>query len=147
MNCWSVDSCREHIGDTRLLKRLDVWGALLGVGMPFTALTRSLGRLTSLGAFNPARCNSAEQHLAAVTARFSDANAMKVCSVSASMQVVFRISFSECIAAVHELLIAQRDEGSNQCSRCQSMPGMPGCRASPCVQRRPHFCKMQQRQY
>jgi hypothetical protein len=42
--------CREHVGDTRLLKSLEVWGALLDVGMPFTALTRSLGRLTSLGA-------------------------------------------------------------------------------------------------
>jgi hypothetical protein len=49
LNTAHCDGCREHIGDTQLLKSLDVWGALLDVGMPFTALTRSLGRLTSLG--------------------------------------------------------------------------------------------------
>lgn len=51
---------REHIGDTRLLKGLEVWGALLDVGIPFTALTRNLGRLTSLG--EPLHTAAASSH-------------------------------------------------------------------------------------
>ncbi len=68
---------REHVGDTRLLKQAPVWQALLGVGMPFTALTRNLGRLTALGMFEPQACPDAAANLAAVCDRFSDEEGLR----------------------------------------------------------------------
>lgn len=100
--------CREHVGDTRLLRRRDVWGALLAVGMPLTALTRNLGCLTSLGAFDPDRCRQAAEHLAAVTARFQDEGALKAgagCSCPLFLCAVRSAIASECrTCATPELL-------------------------------------------
>ena len=73
----SARVCREHVGDTRLLKQVPVWQALLGMGMPFTALTRSLGRLTALGMFEPLACPDAAANLAAVCSRFSDVEGLR----------------------------------------------------------------------
>lgn len=61
---------REHVGDTRLLKEAAVWQALLGVGMPFTALTRNLGRLTSLAMFDGSNAGAA--NLAVAVKQFKD---------------------------------------------------------------------------
>lgn len=82
---------REHIGDTRLLKEPSVWQALIGVGMPFTTLTRNLGCLTSLGMFDDSAAGTA--NLAAATKRFTDEASLKVRSSAARSWPVFALHF------------------------------------------------------
>lgn len=66
---------REHI-PTEFLNYLNIWQVLFNVPMPFTAMLRSLGKMTSLGMFDSTCTDQADSNIEVLNAKLEEVNTL-----------------------------------------------------------------------